>query len=335
MSKKYVAVAVMLVAVLAFAACGGRGGKTLVSVNGKAITEGDLDFLGNMNPRLKAQISTPFGKKQILDNLVDQELLYQAALKKGLQRESDVKAKIELYRKVVIGQSFIESYIKNAAKEYYDKHKDEFQKLQLSDILIKFGGEEDKKARSKDAALKLADDVKKKLDGGANFADVAKESSEDPSTKNNGGDLGLVSKNDPRFEAKGFAPVFDKAFTMQVGQIAGPIEAKDGYHIITVTKGLELQPYADVEQQILFKVQNDERTKLMADIKKDAKVVYPGEDKKAEPAKPAEGAAASAVAPTPAPAPSAAPVPASKPEAKAPAFQLKPTAKPIAPAKAK
>jgi parvulin-like peptidyl-prolyl isomerase len=288
----------MLTAGLLFIVSCGSGGNALVSVNGKNITENDLNFLSTLNPRIKAQIATPFGKKQILDNLVEQELLYQAALKKGLQRDSGVKAKMELYRKVVIGQSYIESELKKSAREYYDKHKDEFEKLQLAHIEIKYALADDKQdakkahpakekiSRSKDEALKLANEVKARLDKGEEFATVAKDVSEDSINKNNGGDLGKVSKNEQRLERRGFGPLVEKAFSMQVGETAGPIETKEGYHIITVTKGSELQPYEEAEQVILFKVQGDERNKILASLKKDSKVVYP------------EAAAPAAAAPT-------------------------------------
>ena len=75
---------VCFVASFLFSSCSGKG-KMLVTVNGTTITESDLDFLSTINPRLKMQLNTPFGKKQILDNMVEQELLYQAALKRGLQ----------------------------------------------------------------------------------------------------------------------------------------------------------------------------------------------------------------------------------------------------------
>lgn len=282
-----------------FASCGG-GGKTLVSVNGKDITEGEINFLGGLNPRIKMQLATPFGKKQILENLVDQELLYQAALKKGLQRDSGVKAKLDLYKKVVIGQSYIENTIEKAAKDYYEKNKPEFEKLQLSDIVIKFAAPEEKKlekkpekgkpapktekvTRSKEAALKLANEVKARLDKGEEFAKVAKEVSEDPMAKNNGGDLGKASRTEQRLERRGYGPLLEKAYTMQVGEVAGPIETKDGYHIITVTKGAELEPFDQAEQAIMFKIQGEERNKIMADLKKDAKIVWPGEEKKKGP----------------------------------------------------
>lgn len=276
------------------ASCGGKG-KTLVSINGKDITEGEIDFLGGLNPRIKMQLATPFGKKQILENLVDQELLYQAALKKGLQRDAGVKAKLDLYKKVVIGQSYIESTTEKAARNYYEKNKGEFEKLQFADIVIKFGQPDEKKpekgkpapkaenvTRTKEAALTLANEVKARLDKGEEFAKVAKEVSEDPMAKNNGGDLGKASRTEQRLERRGYGPLLEKAYTMQVGKIAGPIETKDGYHIITVTKGAELEPFDQAEQAIMFKIQGEERNKIMADLKKDAKIVWPGEEKKKE-----------------------------------------------------
>ena len=314
MKKISLCPAILLSCYLAILLSCSGGGKTLATINGKAITDGDLDFLSTINPRLKAQLATPFGKKQVLDNLVEQELLYQAALKKGLQRDGDVKAKFELYKKVIIAQAFVESEMKRNAREYYDQHKSEFEKLQLAHIEIKYVQPEDKKAkkahskpakdkitRTKDAALKLANEAKARLNKGEEFAKVAKDVSEDTISKNNGGDLGKASKDEARLERRGFGPLLEKAYTMQVGEIAGPIETKEGYHIITVTKGAELEPFEAAEQAIMFKVQGDQRNKLIADLKKNAKIAYPGEEKKEAP----PAAATSSPAPT-----------APKPEAK-------------------
>lgn len=318
--------------------CGGKGGKTLVTINGKAITTGDLDFLGTINPRIKMQIDSPFGKKQILDNLVEQELLYQAATRKGIQRSSDVQAKIDLYKKVIISQSYVEAEIEKKAKEYYEKNKGEFEKLQLAHIEIKYADakdekkdpkahpkkpEKDKVTRTRAAALELANKIKTRIDAGEDFATVAKEASEDAISKNNGGDLGLASKGEPRLERRGWGPLLEKAFTMQVGEKAGPIETKDGYHIITVTKGVEPQLFDEAKQAIIFKIQGDERTKLLADLKKNSKVVFAEEKKPAE-QKPAEGQLPAATEPSAVPAPAAAPV---APTAPAPASTAPPASK--------
>ena len=88
--KRIIVIALSIAAVAFIVAnCGGglttSARKTLVTINGKKVTEGDVDFLGNINPRIKAQLATPAGKKRILDNLVEQEMLYQEAVKKGVK----------------------------------------------------------------------------------------------------------------------------------------------------------------------------------------------------------------------------------------------------------
>ena len=268
-------------------------GKVLADVNGNKITEGTLEFLGDINPRIKAQIANPAGRKRILDNLVEQNLLYQEAVKEGINRDAMVKAKVDLYRRVIIAQALMEQEIEKSAKKYYEDNPEEFKKLRLSQIMIRYSTpEEMKKARKRKRkgpklhtekeALRIANKVKARLDKGESFEKVAQESSEDLATKSRGGDLGLVSKDDKRLEARGYGPVLEKAFEMKVGEIAGPIKTAKGYHIITITKGVELEPFENAERSIIIKIRNDARQDLLARLKKDATIVYPEEEKKKE-----------------------------------------------------
>lgn len=294
--KLFKAMVLMVVATALVSGCGGstKSGKVLVEVNGNEITEGDIDFLGEINPRILRQISTPDGKQRIVSNLVDQDLLYQKAMKEGLNRDALVKAKVDLYRKVIIAQALVEKSIEDAAKKYYEENPDQFKKLKLSQIEIKFATpEEMKKGKGKDMldeeqALKKANDVKAEIEGGLSFEEAAKKYSNDPITKARGGNMGLVSMDDKRLMARGYEPLLKKAFEMKVGEIAGPIKTTDGYHLITVTRGVELEPFADVEQAILFKVKTQARDKLLADLKKDAKIVYPEEAAKKKEAEKAQ-----------------------------------------------
>ncbi len=282
MKKRIAGLLIITICAMALVSCGGKGGKTLVSVNGKDITQGDLEFLGEINPRIKGQIATPFGQKQILNNLVEQETLYQAAIKKGVQRDPLVKAKIDLYKKVIIAQSLIEAEIAEAAKKNYEENKSEFEKLKMSHIMIKYDNPKDKKKvnRTKAQALVEANNVKARLDKGEEFAKVAEQASDDKKTSKKGGDLGMVSKDDKRMEGMGYGPLLEKAFALEVGKIAGPIETEKGYHLIAVTEGAQLQSYEEVEQTIVFKIRGEARTKLIADIKKDAKIIFADEKKK-------------------------------------------------------
>lgn len=298
---------IAIAALLALASgCGGTSsGKILVDINGNKITEGDLKFLGEVNPRIMSQIETPAGQRRILDNLVEQELLYEDAIKQGLNRDSKVKAKVDLYRRVIIAQSLVDAETDKAAKKYYDEHQDEFKKLRLAHIMVKFATpEEIKKAPKGEKPLAEAEALHKaealgaRIDKGEEFAKVATELSDDAASKSRSGDLGLVSKDDKRLAGRGFSPLVDKALEMKVGEVSGPIKTDKGYHLVTVTRGLEVEPFDEAKEAILFKVRGEVRTALLAKLRKDAKVTYPEEAKaqakvkdKAEDAK---GAASSA-----------------------------------------
>lgn len=100
------------------------------------------------------------------------------------------------------------------------------ERVRVSRILVKFSP--NAAPAEKKRALKTAQDIKKRLDGGASFAEVAKEESEDPDSAPRGGDLGYV--------LRGVAPpAFEKAaFSLPVGDISEPIETEMGYNIIRV-----------------------------------------------------------------------------------------------------
>jgi parvulin-like peptidyl-prolyl isomerase len=315
MKKMTLAVAILALAIVASCGGGTKSGKVLAEINGDKITEGDVQFLGDVNPRIKAQIATKAGRDRIIDNMVEQELLYQEAVKQGINRDPKVKEKVDLYRRVIIAQSLVDEEIAKSAKKYYDEHSDEFKKLKLSDIMVKYDKPEDiakaKKAKSpvkmhtEAEALKMINELKARIDKGEEFEKVAKDSSEDVATKTKGGDMGLVSQDDKRLTNRGMGPVLEKAFTMTVGQMSGPIKTDKGYYLVKVTRGIEVEPFAEVEEQVAFKVRGDSRNELLAKLKKDATIEYPDREKpkdkaaakKDEEGKPGEPANQAAAAP--------------------------------------
>ncbi|MDX6770055.1 MAG: peptidylprolyl isomerase [Elusimicrobiota bacterium] len=102
------------------------------------------------------------------------------------------------------------------------------ERVRVQRILIRLSpGASDAEKRR---ALRTAQDIKKKLDGGADFGAVAREESEDPESAARGGDIGFV--------LRGVAsPDLEKAaFTLPVGEASAPILTEVGYHIIRVTE---------------------------------------------------------------------------------------------------
>ncbi|HLR15945.1 MAG TPA: peptidylprolyl isomerase [Bacillota bacterium] len=87
----------------------------------------------------------------------------------------------------------------------------------------------------------LAEDLKKQLDDGADFAELAKENSTDSSAEE-GGDIGYFSKD------SNLVPEFlDTAYALDVDEISEPVESQFGFHIIQVTDSREKEDFASLE----------------------------------------------------------------------------------------
>jgi len=304
----------LVLASLLFISCSGKkevgakkeeGGsdKVLVSVGSQKITEKTIDELAAINPSIKRQIASPFGKKKLLSDLVEQELMYQAASKAGAANSEMVAKQLEFFKRyVIVPQVYLSEKLESEAKKYYNEHQDEFTKLRLSHIFISFGsnnpsskpdkgkkgkeailkkgkGKEEVKAeeqtpRSKEEAIALAASIKSRLEKGEDFAQLAETYSDDKLTSKSGGDLGLASKNEPRLMRRGFGPLLEKAFTLKEGEVFGPIELEKGVSIIKVTEAPRLQPFEDVEEQIKFNIREKVRGDLLSELKKEIQVSY-------------------------------------------------------------
>ncbi|HHQ48589.1 MAG TPA: hypothetical protein ENK19_06860, partial [Acidobacteria bacterium] len=111
--------------------------------------------------------------------------------------------------------------------EYYKDHLDEFregEKAHAAHILIRIPSNGGAEAEAK--AKLLAEQVAKLARKGADFAELAKKYSQDPGSKDKGGDLGW-------FERGRMVKAFDEAvFSHKPGEIVGPIKSQFGYHII-------------------------------------------------------------------------------------------------------
>jgi len=118
-----------------------------------------------------------------------------------------------------------------AITDFYQKNPDKFQqgaRVKASHILISIPENAD--AATKLVAKTKAEAVLKDLKAGKDFAAAAKESSQDPGSAPNGGDLGF-------FEPGQMVPPFEQAaFALKPGEMSGLVESPFGFHIIKVAE---------------------------------------------------------------------------------------------------
>ena len=119
-----------------------------------------------------------------------------------------------------------------------------------------------------------AEEVKQQLENGGDFAQLARENSQDPGSAEKGGDLGCLGKGEtvPEFE--------NAAFGAEQGEIVGPVQTQFGYHLLEVTdiKPKEARSLDEVESQIRSQLatekQSEEFSKWLEEQKKKRDVKY-------------------------------------------------------------
>jgi peptidyl-prolyl cis-trans isomerase C len=234
----------------------------------------------SLPPRLQmALLRNPLLKEQFLDRWVDITLIAQEARDKKLDQDPEIQAKIEDIMNAVLAQEFlhreIESKVKMTDDEieiYYKGHKEEFtnpESVKARHILLKVPEGADEKAW-KEAESK-AKDIKKKLKNGEDFAELAKKYSDDPGSKNKGGDLGFLTKGRmvPEFESA--------AFSLKPGELSDPVKTEFGYHIIEVKekKAAGTKALPEVQAQIRQTLQREKQQQLQDELIKKLKAKYP------------------------------------------------------------
>jgi len=255
--------------------------KTLVTVNGKTITQEEVDqelmqaTQGRFN-QVPADRQAAF-RQQVLQQLIGKELIYGDAKRTGITKSAEYKKeykKLEQRMKkelaIQVWQKKVLDGIKISNKElknYYKKNIDEFREkesVHARHILVKTEAE----------AKKIINQLKS-LSGNKlkeKFIELAKKESTGPSGPN-GGDLGYFSKGQ-------MVPAFnDKVFSMKKGTITQkPVKTQFGYHVIyledkkpSMTRSFkEVKPF--IEQRLKMEKFKEVMKKKMDRLQKKATI---------------------------------------------------------------
>ncbi|CEJ08959.1 PpiC-type peptidyl-prolyl cis-trans isomerase [Acididesulfobacillus acetoxydans] len=250
-------VAGALVVLLATAGCSLTGGKWVARVNGQAISQSDfdqrvaasealyktqgMDFTSAQGKQAEAQLKNNILQRMVEGDVISQEVRklglstndsqvkqqeaglkqnfgteakFQDALKQQGMTEQELLDFLALYQKVSTGVKVSASDVQN----YFNAHKSQYghpEEVEARHILVKTKAE--------------AEQIIAELNKGANFAQLAKEKSTDPGSKDKGGELGFFTQNQ-------MDPAFAKAaFSQKVGTWSQtPVKSSYGYHIILV-----------------------------------------------------------------------------------------------------
>jgi peptidyl-prolyl cis-trans isomerase C len=191
-------------------------------VNGEEILNSDLVMFHASLPEQYRQISLEILHDQLLEGLIETRLLAQAAVEAGMMDDPEVKRRLAYVAKDALQQSYLDQML---AAEITEERQRAAYQATIGDT----PGVEEINARHillEDEAAGRA--VITELDGGADFAILAKERSTGPSAPG-GGDLGFFTKEQM------VVPFAEAAFAMAPGEYSKePVKTQFGWHVIKV-----------------------------------------------------------------------------------------------------
>lgn len=198
--------------------------KVLATIGEKEITNIDIEnALKSLDPYQAMQFNTEEGKQRLLEDLVNQELFYIEAKEENLHNDENFKIEMKRIEENMLKQYAINRVLTSAkltdeeVANFFEANKDKFVKPETASakhILV------DTEEQANDLLNKINSDE-------ISFEEAAKEHSSCPS-KDADGDLGTF----PRGQ---MVPEFEEAvFSMNRGEVRGPVKTQFGYHLIKV-----------------------------------------------------------------------------------------------------
>ena len=240
--------------------------KILANVGGTPIYQSEVDEVIRAYAARGQNFDSEQGRTMILDQLIGKKLLVLDAKKNLMEHNAEFKAELEKMKNEMLANFNVAKVLEKVEvkdeelKAYYEENKAQFvrgESVSASHILV---DSEDK-----------ANEIMKSIElGEVSFEDAARNNSTCPS-RQNGGALGEFTKGQ-------MVPEFDNAvFSMEVGEMRGPVKTQFGFHVIKLTaKNEESEmPFDDVKDQIANVILQDKRQKAYDSKVSQLKIVFP------------------------------------------------------------
>ncbi len=216
--------------------------KVLAKVGQKEITNLDVQSaIQGLDPFQAQQFQTEEGQKYVLEDLINQELLYMYAKENNVDQEEEFRNEMKRVEENVLKQYVINKILTSVKlteeekKAFYEAQKANFSRPETASAKHILVDTEEK-----------ANEILGKINSGeVSFEDAAAQHSSCPS-KDAGGDLGTFGKGQ-------MVPEFEEAvFNMNKGEVSKPVKTQFGYHLIKLENRNEstIPEYDEVAEEV-------------------------------------------------------------------------------------
>ena len=233
-------------------------------VNNEKIEQRFVDFIKDEVEKQGRKVSNDM-EENIIDRLIDLKVINQAAKRSGLLDDPKILTQAELSTQELIYTLYLQRYIVNNPVKN-DEVKSEYE--------IFINNFDDREFKASHILLKTKTQAQKiiaKLEENDNFYTLAKESSMDESSKDNGGDLGWFEKRDM------LEIIYDEVSKLKKGEFTkSPIQTQFGWHVIKLndTREAPLPSFDEKKTELKTTLQKRKLKQHLDELRNQAKIKF-------------------------------------------------------------
>ena len=214
--------------------------RVVLSVGDQKVTAGEVEQIIQALPPDYRAFYSGQGRRRLAVYILRMKLLSSEAIKEKLDQQPEVARAIAVARESILADAAQKHIAQDITvsdqelRDIYEKNKAQFEEDRVAHILIRTrsapikSGDPSQPGLPDAEARKKLEDIRKQILGGADFAQMAKQYSDDSTTAAAGGDLGILDRN------KIVPPIIEKAHALSPGQVSDLIATPSGFEIIKV-----------------------------------------------------------------------------------------------------
>lgn len=237
-------------------------GPIVAVIDGKGYTAADVEWIRKNTPPEFVKQTAHMTYRGFLEALAMQISVAKRAEELQLAEKEPYRTRLEINKRIFLTNAYLAEiqqdikFTQDDYREYYEKHKSDYEDVRISAISIDYSldpekaATDGKKPRGEKEAWVKAEELLVELRQGAEFAELARKHSDDPSVAEKGGDMGYFKRGSRMPEA-----LKDAVFALKEGEVSSPVKQGGRYYIVKATERRTLA-YTEALPDVLTRIQD-------------------------------------------------------------------------------
>ena len=244
--------------------------------DGSKMTMGDFNAIVAVQPP-EAQQLAKMNPKQFIQWWAGMRKLTRMAEEEKLDQKPDIKAQLEYAHAAILAQVKLNSVLNAIAptsdevQKYYDSHKERFLQVKVKAIYIAFGDAvpSGKPAMTEAQARAKTESLLAQIRKGADFVKLAKENSDDETSRDNDADFATFRPKDNIPDA-----IRTAVLNLKQGDVTEPVQQANGFYLLKASE-VSFTPLEQVSNDLTLEIRQQQYSAWLKSHNDSLKVQYP------------------------------------------------------------